>query len=364
MEIKNRPEIKPLAMVLRDIIKNEKRHIFITGSKGIGKSTLLKAALGEITRGLLSFAVWNESTVHPDCVRMVNAESKEEAVIGKYENGRMQAVRVGFDLGIKAVEAYDGEGPFVIDEVGFLEENAKEYHNALLKLLDRKRVIAVLRKQDTKFITLLKSRQDAFLIDLDLWYENFEKQKVALVILASGFSKRFEGNKLLAEYEGTPLISCLFKSIPKEAFSDVITVTRYKEIKELSEKENLKALLHSELLLSDTIRLGVGSIENADGYMLSVSDQPLISRETFLTLLLKFALYRDKLIRPVSDNKPGNPVIFPAKYREELMSIEGDVGGKAVIKKHPEEVITQEILNNKEFFDIDTRENLEELNKI
>ena len=191
--------------------------------------------------------------------------------------------------------------------------------------------------------------------------------RIACIILASGFARRFNENKLLALYQGAPLICSLFSSLPRSAFAKILTVTRYPEILDLAAQAEIEVLLHDQPLLSDTIRLGILEADKSgpyDGYMLCVADQPLLSADTFITLVSAFAQCPDHIIRPVYQGTPGNPVIFPAQFREELLALEGDNGGRVVIRSHLDAVYLQEIADPREFFDIDTQENLSELQKL
>lgn len=49
---------------------------------------------------------------------------------------------------------------------------------------------------------------------------------ISLIILASGFSRRFVSNKLLYEFHGKKLIEYALDK--GQAFSDVVVVTQYK----------------------------------------------------------------------------------------------------------------------------------------
>ena len=55
----------------------------------------------------------------------------------------------------------------------------------------------------------------------------------------------------------------------------------------------------------------------------------------------------------------GNPTIFSRKYKDELLNLKGDVGGKFVMKKHLEDLEKLLITDKLELMDIDTREELE-----
>ena len=54
----------------------------------------------------------------------------------------------------------------MLDELGYLENSCPEFRQAVEALLDAKRVLAIVRKQDTPFLTALCARQDAFGVEL------------------------------------------------------------------------------------------------------------------------------------------------------------------------------------------------------
>ena len=57
-----------------------------------------------------------------------------------------------------------------------------------------------------------------------------------------------------------------------------------------------------------------------------------------------------------SGNNKGNPVIFSKKYINELLSLEGDIGGKKIIKGHLNDFQLVNINDEIELVDIDTQE--------
>ncbi|MBQ8898662.1 MAG: NTP transferase domain-containing protein [Clostridia bacterium] len=347
MEKMTRPPVSIGAECVKNLWRRSgKRHLFITGSKQRGKSTLFSAMFGQ-NAGLFS-----RFDRDAGLVELKNAQTGRASVIGRLENGKMTPVPGGFDHGTDALNSWS-EGTFFIDEIGFLESSDPKYCAALKSLLDRVPVAAVLRKQPSP----LFDREDALVVDLDEWYARFEALKLCCVVMASGRSERFSGNKLLAEFNGAPLVSSLFSAIPRELFETVVAVTRYEAVAELAKSAGLSALVHDEPALADTIRLGVEFCPGADGYMLCVGDQPFLSRDTFVALAADFALQPECILRPVCGDTPGNPVIFPACFRDELRSLSGEIGGRAVIRAHPEALVLHPIADPREFFDVDTREN-------
>ena len=73
--------------------------------------------------------------------------------------------------------------------------------------------------------------------------------------------------------------------------------------------------------------------------MVALSDQPLVDTGTYNRLIEAAAGSEKGIVVPVYRGKRGNPIILSAAYRGELMSLEGDVGGREVVKEHPGDVL-------------------------
>ena len=187
--------------------------------------------------------------------------------------------------------------------------------------------------------------------------------KINLILLAAGNSRRFNGNKLLATYKDKPIYMHIVEKVIGLDFNKIICVTQYEEIKEALIDTNVNIVMNhnSNLGISTSIKLGVNFDKEADGYMFMVCDQPFISKKT-LKLLINNFINGEKGIVCVGcgDNK-GNPVIFSKKYINELLLLEGNNGGKIILKGHLNGLKVVNIDNNIELIDIDTQEELKKL---
>ena len=184
--------------------------------------------------------------------------------------------------------------------------------------------------------------------------------RINLILLAAGNSKRFNGNKLLAIYKDKPIYMYIVEKVLDLKVNKIICVTQYKEIKEalLNTDINIVMNENSSLGVSSSIKLGINFDKNADGYMFMVCDQPFISIETLNSLIDNF-INGDKGIVCVGygDNK-GNPVIFSKRYVNELLSLEGDNGGKRILNGHLNDLNIVNVDSAIELVDIDTQEEL------
>ena len=110
---------------------------------------------------------------------------------------------------------------------------------------------------------------------------------------------------------------------------------------------------HPEDGISSSVKIGLNASLDADAVLFTVSDQPWLTSETICELIHVF-LNTSKGIACVScQGKMGNPCIFDRKYYNELLSLEGDKGGKKVIMKHLDDTQIYEIEAGRELEDID-----------
>ena len=72
--------------------------------------------------------------------------------------------------------------------------------------------------------------------------------------------------------------------------------------------------------------------------MFAVADQPYLTRESLENMVETWEVSKKGILVSENAGRMGNPVIFARKYYEELKNLEGDVGGKYVLKKHLDDV--------------------------
>ena len=179
--------------------------------------------------------------------------------------------------------------------------------------------------------------------------------RIGCVILASGYGRRYGANKLTASLEGRSLIQRVLDSVPSELLEKVVVVTQYDEISTYAKLFNFTVIQneHPELGVSQSIRLGLSALENCDGALFSVADQPFLRRESVAALIELWRRQPEKIAAMSSGGCRGNPCLFPAQFFPELMALEGDRGGSAVIRKHPEALTLLEV-DALELMDVDT----------
>ena len=117
---------------------------------------------------------------------------------------------------------------------------------------------------------------------------------VGCVIMASGLSRRFGTNKLLADFCGQPMLCRAFDATATPGIAARIVVTRSEEVQALCRAQGVPVLLHSLPGRNDTVRLGLSALleqlPELSGCMFLPGDQPLLRRETVEAMTALFCL--------------------------------------------------------------------------
>lgn len=180
--------------------------------------------------------------------------------------------------------------------------------------------------------------------------------KLGLVMMASGFSERFGGNKLFYPVEGKTLMERAMDACPPTLFSRAVVVSQYDELLELAADRGYLPLpnLHPEEGQSESIRMGLSFLGDCAGVAFAVCDQPWLTRGSVKALIAAFRLHPEDITALSFAGQRGNPVIFPRSLFPELIALSGDVGGGAVIRAHPDRLRLVEVSSPRELEDLDT----------
>lgn len=190
---------------------------------------------------------------------------------------------------------------------------------------------------------------------------------ISAVVMASGLSKRMNQNKLHMKINDKKIYEYILDTVKfVSCFKEVVVVAKDIEILHRATNLGFKAVKndYSHLGQSASIKLGIENIEKGDGYMFFVADQPFMTENTIKKLCVIFSDNPNKIIVPSFNGINKNPVIFPKSLKKELLNIQGDIGGRAVIKNNQEYVLRVPINYENEFIDIDTFEDYENLSKM
>ena len=105
-----------------------------------------------------------------------------------------------------------------------------------------------------------------------------------------------------------------------------------------------------------SVAAGAAALDARADYALFLSaDQPFLRPET-VRQLVRLAQESHCIAVPRADGKPCAPCVFPRRFFGELAALAGEAGGRAVWKRHADEVRFWDAPDKAEFADIDTPE--------
>ena len=201
---------------------------------------------------------------------------------------------------------------------------------------------------------------------------------IHIIYMAAGNSRRFGSNKLLYELDGKPMYRHLLDHLVeiKDRYNklksdspviDITVVTRYREVlDDCACIPDCHAVLSpdSEKGISYTIKAGIMAVQEQkktgmqDYYMFAVADQPYLKSQSVIKLIDKVLENKGNIRLTFSlrcGDAVGNPCVFHSSLISQLLSLEGDKGGRSVAKKY--DCVYVDIADELELMDIDTLSN-------
>jgi molybdenum cofactor cytidylyltransferase len=115
--------------------------------------------------------------------------------------------------------------------------------------------------------------------------------------------------------------------------------------------------------MSSSVKCGItNSPPDAEAFMILLGDQPLIDTNVINKLIDSYRAGKHGIMIPVYNGRRGHPVIFDARYREELLFI-GDQGAREVVYKHAADIFEVQIDSPNILADMDTPQDYQEAKK-
>jgi molybdenum cofactor cytidylyltransferase len=113
-----------------------------------------------------------------------------------------------------------------------------------------------------------------------------------------------------------------------------------------------------------SLRIGLQALSpRIDTVLVALADQPLINSQDINDLIgaYKKRPQGSQVVQPEVDGQPGNPVMFSAEVREQILAGEANIGCKQWQSAHPQDVYRWVTANTRYRTDVDTPEDIEAL---
>ena len=182
---------------------------------------------------------------------------------------------------------------------------------------------------------------------------------ISAILLAAGQSKRMGALKQLMPFGQSTIVEQAVGNLLGSAVVEVIVVVGYKAedvIKAIAAKP-IRMVINPdyEQGMSTSIIAGLNLVHGGvQGVMLAMGDQPLVNSKTINGLIDEFCNHDKGIAVPTYQGRRGHPIIFAIKYKEQLLKLKGDVGGRQIMKDHPDDVLEVAVDSESIVADFDT----------
>lgn len=175
--------------------------------------------------------------------------------------------------------------------------------------------------------------------------EDPDRPKVAAVVLAAGRATRFGGDKLTTPVGGIPMVRRAAEAAMASQASPVIVVTGHDEAGVRAALAGLDGirLVHNPDFAdgqSTSLKAGLAAVpESCEAAVVMLADMPLVDAAVVDAVIAGYRPQAGSLIVvPRHEGRRGNPVLWSRRYFAELAAVEGDRGGRDLLKRHGEAV--------------------------
>jgi molybdenum cofactor cytidylyltransferase len=182
---------------------------------------------------------------------------------------------------------------------------------------------------------------------------------ISAILLAAGQSKRMGELKQLMPFGQSTIVGQAVDNLLGSAVVEVVVVVGYKaeDVKKAIADKPVRIVVNPdyEQGMSTSIIAGLNLVHGGvQAVMLALGDQPLVNSETINILIEEFCNHDKGIAVPTYQGRRGHPIIFAIKYKEQLLKLKGDVGGRQIIKDNPDDVLEVAVDSESIIADFDT----------
>jgi molybdenum cofactor cytidylyltransferase len=166
-----------------------------------------------------------------------------------------------------------------------------------------------------------------------------DDRTVAGVVLAAGTSSRFgERNKLLATVDGVPVVRRAVETLLASRVDSVTVVVGHEADRVRGTLDGLDVAVVANPDYREgqatSVGRGVAAVrDRADAAVFALGDMPAVAPASVDALVAAYLDGAGDALACACDGQRGNPALFDARHFDALAGVEGDVGGRAILRR-------------------------------
>ena len=185
---------------------------------------------------------------------------------------------------------------------------------------------------------------------------------IAGVLLASGASRRFGSDKLLASLAGRAVVRWSAEALASAVDTLYVVVpTESAALRDALGGLDVRWVTNDDADsgMASSIRAGIAALPfDAEAAFIALGDQPLLDSSVVVRLLARWRQVDARAVAPVYEDGRGHPVLFGSSLYPFLRALDGDTGARELLEWLGDDLATVAIAGRMPL-DVDTPDALD-----
>ena len=186
---------------------------------------------------------------------------------------------------------------------------------------------------------------------------------ISAIVLAAGTSSRMGSPKPLLTLGGRPLLERVLETVRDAAVDDIVVVLGHEadRVRDGVSFDGTHTVVNPAYIegMSTSLQAGVRAADpRSDGFLIVLGDQPFVQSATINTLIERRNGSQAKILIPTYGGARGNPVLLDRSLSEDVQSITGDQGCRAIFGHHTRGILEVPVDDPGILVDLDTPEQI------
>jgi molybdenum cofactor cytidylyltransferase len=167
---------------------------------------------------------------------------------------------------------------------------------------------------------------------------------ICAIVLAAGESRRMGAQKLLLPFGSTTVIAHVVDQLLRSVVDKVLVVVGHDSNKVAEalcgRPVTIVANPDYQSGMLSSARCGLRALPpQCQAVLVALGDQPAITTKLVDDLVHTFTGNDKGIVVPVFRNKRGHPIVFSARYRDEILTHYDDTGLRGLLHAHPDDLL-------------------------